>query len=71
MPPVQAFWHDNGLTEEFIVAVASPYLAKLTTILAAAAGWGNVGHAFEWDPAVGAKVFCVQTRKGRESGRAA
>ncbi|CAN0106647.1 unnamed protein product [Laminaria digitata] len=57
IPPAALFWHDNAITEEYVVAVTSPYAATLMSILSAFLGCGEVGRAFKWDDSLKAEAF--------------
>lgn len=50
MPPASYFWHDNTITEEYVIGVTSPYVLGLPSLLWALLGFGQVGEAFQWDP---------------------
>lgn len=49
VPPAALFWHDNTLTEDYVVAVTSPFVAPLKSLLGAFLGFGQIGNAFKWD----------------------
>lgn len=55
-PPALLFWHDNTITEEYVVAVTSPYTATLKSILMFFLGFGPIGKAFKWDDSLKAEV---------------
>lgn len=48
-PPASLFWHDNTITDEFVVAVSSPFAASLKSIFGSMLGFGQLGDAFRWD----------------------
>lgn len=56
-PPASLFWHDNTITEEYVVAVTSPFVATLKSILKALLGFGQLGKAFKWDDSLKAEVW--------------
>ena len=56
IPPAVIFWHDNTITEEYVVAVTSPFAAAQKRILMALLGFGQIGKAFEWDGSRKAEV---------------
>ena len=49
MSPTSTIWHDTKLTEEYVVAVASPYVATIPRIFKALLGFSTIGLAFKWD----------------------
>lgn len=49
MHPTTTYWHDSALTEEYIMAVTSPYVATTARILTALMGFSPIGLAFKWD----------------------
>lgn len=55
-PPASLFWHDNGLTSEYVVAVTSPYAAPLKSILKSLLGFGALADAFKWDDTMKSEV---------------
>lgn len=55
-PAAFVLWHDNTITEEYVVAVTSPYVATLPSILLALLGFGQFGKAFQWDDSFKAEV---------------
>lgn len=55
-PPANYFWHDNTVTEEYVIGVTSPFVAPLTSILGAILGFGQLGNAFKWDNSVKSEV---------------
>ncbi|CAN0456778.1 unnamed protein product, partial [Laminaria digitata] len=57
IPPALLFWHDNTITEEYVVAVTSPYAATLKSILSVFLGFGQIGKAFKWDDSLKAEAF--------------
>lgn len=48
-PPASLFWHDNTITDEFVVAVSSPFTASLKSIFGCLLGFGQLGDAFKWN----------------------
>lgn len=65
-PPANLFWHDNTVTEEYVVAVTSPYVAPLKRIFGAILGFGQIGNAYKWDDTAKSEVsriagfFCLR-----------
>eukprot|EP00904_Undaria_pinnatifida_P007140 jgi/Undpi1/3556/HiC_scaffold_16.g06928.m1 len=57
VPPASAFWHDNTITDEYVVAVTPPYVATLKRIIFAFLGFGPVGKAFTWDDSRKSEAF--------------
>ena len=48
-PPTSLYWHDNAVTEEYVVGVTSPYVGPTMGTLGALFGFGQIGNAFKWD----------------------
>lgn len=57
VPPTSTFWHDNTITEEYVVAVTSPYVAPLKKVLFSFLGFGQLGGAFNWDDSLKSEVL--------------
>lgn len=55
-PPASFFWHDNTVTEEYVVGVTSPFVAPLKSVLGAMLGFGQIGNAFKWDDTMKSEV---------------
>lgn len=58
-PPTSLFWHDNAVTDEYVVGVTSPYVAPLKGIFGAILGFGQLGNAYKWDDTVKSEVGIV------------
>ncbi|CBN76892.1 carotenoid oxygenase [Ectocarpus siliculosus] len=56
-PPASLFWHDNTITDEFVVAVSSPFAASLKSIFASMLGFGQLGDAFRWNDNMKSEAF--------------
>lgn len=56
IPPANTFWHDNTITEQYLVTVASPFTAPLYSILGALAGFGELGNMYRWNSDAPAQV---------------
>eukprot|EP00903_Cladosiphon_okamuranus_P015610 g14414.t1 len=56
-PPASLFWHDNTVTEEYVVGVTSPYVAPLKRIIGAILGFGQLGNAYSWDETAKSEAF--------------
>ena len=55
-PPTMTFWHDNALTDKYVVAVSSPFVASTARIFKALLGFSTIGLAFKWDENVKPEV---------------
>lgn len=54
--PTSTIWHDTKLTEEYVVAVASPYVATTPRIFKALLGFSTIGLAYKWDKTLKSEV---------------
>lgn len=67
-PPASYFWHDNSITDDFLIGITSPYVGSMTSIVGAMLGFGQVGNAFQWDPTKKSEVFAIAlTMRSRAS----
>ncbi|CAM9157061.1 unnamed protein product [Scytosiphon promiscuus] len=56
-PPASLFWHDNALTPEYFVAVTSPFVAPLKSILVSLLGFGALADSYKWDETMKSEAF--------------
>lgn len=59
-PPASLFWHDNTITDEFVVAVSSPFAASLKSIFGSMLGFGELGDAFRWNDNMKSEVTALR-----------
>ncbi|CAN0163261.1 unnamed protein product [Ascophyllum nodosum] len=56
-PPTMTFWHDSTLTDKYVVAVPSLFVASIARIFKALLGFSTIGLAFKWDENVKPEVL--------------